>query len=148
MQVAEFYSPLSFLRVLLKVNRKKPHRVIQLGKPDFKDYMNASKLLSFNLIPYTKVYQLKFTNDDLYCIQYKTCHDDSPFQSINVRGKHATRRNLGKPIETIASNVSIVQARRQLNEKVLPPKKMKALQSMLKHMPIIDRQWYQSIGVN
>ena len=34
-----------------------------MGQSDFKDYTNASKLLQFSLIPYTKVYQLhKFTN--------------------------------------------------------------------------------------
>ena len=59
MHVAEFYSPISFLRVLIEVNRKKPYRVIQMGQSDFKDYMNASKLLQFSLIPYTKVYQWK-----------------------------------------------------------------------------------------
>ena len=55
MQVAEFYSPWSFLRLLLRVNRQKPYRVIQLSKPDFKDYMNAVKLLSFNLVPGVKM---------------------------------------------------------------------------------------------
>ena len=37
-----------------------------MANEDFKDYMNASKLLQFNLIPFMKVLQLKFSNDDLH----------------------------------------------------------------------------------
>ena len=47
MQVAEFYSPISFLHLLLKVNRLAPYRVIQMVENNFKDYMNSSKLLQF-----------------------------------------------------------------------------------------------------
>ena len=147
MQVAEFYSPISFLRVLMKVSRHKPYCVIQLAKEDFKDYMNASKLLSFNLVPYTKVYQLKFSGTDLHQLQYKTEHGQSSFVKVNVGRKNATRLKKGKPIETIASEIKIVQARKQSNEKVLPPKKKKAIQTMLKQMPLLDRQWYASIGI-
>ena len=35
-KVAEFYSPVSFLRLLLNVNRNIPYQVIQLNKVDFK----------------------------------------------------------------------------------------------------------------
>ena len=80
MRVAEFYSSISFLRVLIKVNREKPYRVIQMGQSDFKDYINASKLLQFSVIPYTKVYQVKFTNDDQHCVQYKLSHGNDLFE--------------------------------------------------------------------
>ena len=36
--VTEFYPPLSFLRILLKVNRNRPYRVIQMKSEDFKDF--------------------------------------------------------------------------------------------------------------
>ena len=45
-----------------------------MSKSDFKDYMNASNLLQFNLIPYFKVFQLNFTNDDLHRVDYKLSH--------------------------------------------------------------------------
>ena len=45
MQVSKFYSPISFLRMLLKVNRKKPYQVIQMNKNDFKDFHSSSKML-------------------------------------------------------------------------------------------------------
>ena len=70
MQVAEFYSPISFLRLLLKVNRQAPYRVIQMVENNFKDYMNSSKLLQFNLVPYQKVFQLTFSQN-LHCVEFK-----------------------------------------------------------------------------
>ena len=42
MQIAEFYSPISFIKV--NVNRKKLLTVLQLLKIDFKDFMSCSKL--------------------------------------------------------------------------------------------------------
>ncbi len=65
MQVTEFYSTLSFLRILLKVNRNRPYRVIQLKNEDFKDFQNSSNMLQFSNVPFTKVFQLQFRKDDL-----------------------------------------------------------------------------------
>lgn len=84
MRVAEFYSPISFLRVLLKVNRNQPYRVIQMPKKDFMDFMNASKLLKYNMVPYSKVFQLSFTKADLHCISYKLSHGEQAFQAANI----------------------------------------------------------------
>ena len=69
MQVSEFYSPISFLRMLLKVNRKKPYRVIQMNKNDFKDFHSSSKMLQFCKVPYTKVFQIRFCKEDLHTIE-------------------------------------------------------------------------------
>ena len=62
-RVAEFYSPVSFLRLLLKVNRNNPFRVIQMSKDDFKYYQNSSKMLKFCNVPYTQVFQLRFSKN-------------------------------------------------------------------------------------
>ena len=58
MQVSEFYSSISFLRILLKVNRNQPYCVIQMKKEDYMDYQNSEKMLRFNLILYSKIEQL------------------------------------------------------------------------------------------
>ena len=44
MNVAEFYLPLSFIRLLLNVNRVKPYRIIQMTENHFKDYANSAKV--------------------------------------------------------------------------------------------------------
>ena len=47
MRVTEFYSPLSFLGILLKANRNRPYRVIQMKSEDFKGFQNSLKILQF-----------------------------------------------------------------------------------------------------
>ena len=69
MRVTEFYSPLSFPRILLKVNRNRPYRVIQMKSENFKDFQNSSKMLQFSNVPYAKVFQLKFRKDDLHTVE-------------------------------------------------------------------------------
>ena len=71
MKCAEFYSPLGFLRLLLKVDRIHPYKVIQMSQKDFKDYANCAKMLKYNTIPFTKVFQLKFVRSDLFIVQFK-----------------------------------------------------------------------------
>ena len=84
MRVAEFYSPVPFLRLLLKVNRNNPFRVIQMSKDDFKDYQNSSKMLTFCNVPYTQVFQLRFLKSELYTIEYKLSHGDAEFQRTSI----------------------------------------------------------------
>ena len=62
MQFSEFYLPIPFLTVLLKVNQKKPYRVIQMNKNDFKDFQSSSKMLQSCKVSYTKVFQIKSEN--------------------------------------------------------------------------------------
>ena len=71
MRVNEFYSPLSFLRILLKVNKNRPYRVIQMKSEGFKDFQNSSNMLQFSHVPYTKVFPLKFCKDDPHFVEYK-----------------------------------------------------------------------------
>ena len=56
MRVTEFYSPLSFLRILLKVNRNCPYCFIQMESEDFKDFQNSTKMLQLSNVSYTKVF--------------------------------------------------------------------------------------------
>ena len=48
---ADFYSPLSLIRLMKSINRQHPIRVLQMGKNDFYDFITASKSLNFRLIP-------------------------------------------------------------------------------------------------
>ena len=119
-----------------------------MDKSDFRDYMNASRHLAFNLVPYAKVYQLRFINADLHRIEYKLSHDELEFAQVNIGRRNQTRlTGKGKPVEQVKQEIKIVEAQRQLDDKVIAPKKVKALSSMLKHMSLIDRNWYRSVGV-
>ena len=97
MRVAEFYSPVLFLRLLLNVNRNTPYRVIQLNKVDFKDYQSSSKMQMFSRVPYTKVCQLKFDKENLHIIEYKQSHSDENLTTVNIghekkKSTHAVRK--------------------------------------------------------
>ena len=122
MRVAEFYSPISFLRVLLKVNRTRPFVVIQMKKNDFRDFNSSSKMLHFSEVPYKKVFQLKFAKSNLYMIEYKTSHGESEYKSAFIGQKKSTRRgnkNGKYPIEVIKHtplSTKILSSRKQKNE--------------------------------
>ena len=47
-RVTEFYSPLSFLRILLKVNTNRFYRVLQMKSENFKEFQNSLKMLQFS----------------------------------------------------------------------------------------------------
>lgn len=58
---SEYYSPLSLLRLLLKVNLKKPYKIMQLTDQDFKDYKTSAAMYNYKLISFSQVVALKFT---------------------------------------------------------------------------------------
>ena len=152
MRVAEFFSPISFLRVLLRVNRTRPFVVIQMQKNYFKDFNSSSKMLHFSEVPYTKVFQLKFSKVDLHKIEYKTSHAQADYLSAFIGKKKGTRRSKnGKhPIEVMeqtSAETKILFSRKQKSEKQLSKEKMDDLRSMLSLMPSLDREYYRSIGV-
>ena len=86
--VTKFYLPLSFLKILLKVNRNHPYRVIQMKSEGFKDFLNSSKMLQFSNVPDTKVFQLKFCKDDLYTVEYKLSHSNTNFHQVSIATKY------------------------------------------------------------
>ena len=95
MQVAEFYSPISFLRILLKVNRNQPYHIIQMRNEDFMDYQNSAKIFRFNLIPYSKVAQFRFPKANLHQVGFKHSRGDREFQFVNI-GKRSIRETSKK----------------------------------------------------
>ena len=143
MQVTKFYSPLSFLRILLKVNRNRPCRVIQMKNEDFKDFQNSSKMLQFSNVPFTKVFQLQFRKDDLHTVGYKLSHSNTNFNHVSI-GKKArqSRRssdNIIHPVQVIESpqesEVKILTSRKQRSDRKLSQAKMNDIKSMLHLMP-------------
>lgn len=142
MKVREFFSPLSFLRLLLQADRKSPFTVIQMRERHFKDYKNCSKMLRYSEIPYTKVRQLKFEKKDPFSVKYKLSHADKEFTSVNIgtKAKTTTTRYKGKqPI------INILAPRIQKPD-VNPNKdKINDLVSMLPYMPLVDQEYYKSV---
>ena len=116
MKVVEFYSPVSFLRLLLNGNRNIPYRVIQLNKVDFKDYQSSSKMRMFSRAPYTKVCQLKFDKENLHIIEYKQSHSDENFKRLILVMK---RRNLYVPLRNKESTSLLLSQTRKTRSRYL-----------------------------
>ena len=127
MRVSEFFSPVSFLRVLIKTHRGKPYRVMQMMPNDFKDYHICAKTFQYNKVPYTKVKALKFTKNTSVVL-YKT-YLEKNFQDATIARK--TRKSGDVPCyDPVAPKVKLAK------KGTLSAEKKSDLISMLKFMPL------------
>ena len=127
-----------------------------MGNNDFRDFMNSSKMLHFSRIPYSKVNQLKFGTSNLHHSGYKLSHNHDSFVIENVEIVTPRRKNyanfrkssiLCMEDENALNKVIIIESRKQKNDKVLPSAKKRDLVSMLKYMPLLDRDSYKLMGL-
>lgn len=136
---SEYFSPVSLLRFLLKVNTKKPYTIIQMQEKDFLDFNFHSSKLKYSLVPFAKVVSLQFTNS-FFEIKYKTSFSEYEFTSINLRQrsvrKHVTADSDGNIPNCIKKNDV---------KSSLGKNKVEALKSMFKWMPETDKQFYEQI---
>ena len=144
MKVAEFYSPVSFTRLLLGSNRKNPFKVIQMQKRHFKDFMSCAKILHYNRVPFSSVTSLQFEKSKPDIVRYKTLHQVMEYSESNITN---TRNSRNKEIQILPSKhiMKFVIPRVQRNEKKLDPKKENDLRGMMKFMPLQDKQYYETI---
>ena len=103
MKCAEFYSPLGFLRLLLKVDTVEG---IQMSPKDFKDYANCAKMLKYNIVPFSKVFQLQFVRNEMDTVQFKLSHRDTKFSTALIGNDRNMRHSMqrsgkAKPTESI-----------------------------------------------
>lgn len=52
---SEYFSPVSLLRLLLRVNKRKPYIITQMQPKDFLDFHSYSLQLNYKEVPYSKV---------------------------------------------------------------------------------------------
>ena len=92
---------------------------------------------------------------DLHTIEYKLSHSDREFIKAKIgkqRKKPARGAKDELPIQIIedsrvAQQINILTSRKQKCELTNSDKK-NDLRTMLKFMPIIDRQYYESLGIS
>ena len=68
----DLFSPLHLLRKLLKVRKMRPFNVLQMTKSKFFDFQKPAKLYKYSLVPYSKVKQLEFRQDNAKRVWFKT----------------------------------------------------------------------------
>lgn len=135
----EVFSPVSLLRVLKTVRRKKPFIIIQMERRNFMDFQKSSATLKFSDIPYSKAKCLNYTRDLPFRVEYKLSFSETQFADGVIR----------KPF-TRGCNVDITMPVVKPSTKVpsLSKEKQKDIASMLQYMSDVDRQYYLAIGIS
>lgn len=132
----EYYSPLSLLRILLKVNSKRPYKIMQLNENDFKDYKICASLYNYKSVPFSQVAALKFSKS-AFEVEYKITHAHENWEKVSIRDYRPTRSDA-------ASNNINMQPRLSVN-KTVPQAKIDAIKSMYKWMPEVDQAYFKTI---
>ena len=68
----DLFSPLDHVRKLLKVRNMRPFNVLHMTQSKFFDFQKAAKLYKYSLVPYSKVKQLEFRQDNAKRVWFKT----------------------------------------------------------------------------
>ena len=135
LKVAEVYSPVSLMRVLVDV-QPKHSKWIQLKPENFKDYQTASRPLCFHSIPFTSVKSLRFSAHRPFHVQYKTSFGENNYELVDTR----PNRTRGSP--TVQNKLPMVK---RLRKKPAISKEKKAdILSMIKYMPPQDVEFYRN----
>lgn len=115
--------------------------------------MNSARLLRFQTVLCSKVHQLHFSRNDIYNIQFKISHDEKEFIAANVWPSLSSQKKLNPSTIPVKVNErdykkpKIILLRKQKNTNQFNEKKKIDSISMLKYIPLIDKQHYKTVGV-
>ena len=95
-----------------------------------------------------------FPKDDLHTVEYKLSHSNTDFYQVSI-GKKSRQRGRSshniRPVQVMESmpgtDIKILISRKQKCHKKLSQAKINVLKSMLHLIPLIDRQYYNLIGI-
>jgi hypothetical protein len=144
---SEIYSPLSLLRLMRSISTARaPLKIIQLKKTDFFNYKAVSGCFKFNEVPYSKVKQLSYRANEPMYVRYRTSFD-SPQVSVRInRLKPARKSKISPSALTPSPTGRLFPTVGLLSTPViLPPEKVKDLQSMYRYMPQVDVDYYKAV---
>ncbi|CAH0545868.1 unnamed protein product, partial [Brassicogethes aeneus] len=79
MKVTDIWSPLSLIRILLKIDRKKAFHIINMKLADFKNFQHVASFYQ-----YDKVSQLRFLQGEPYHVAFKKDNHQAPFVTSNL----------------------------------------------------------------
>ncbi|XP_072383854.1 uncharacterized protein, partial [Diabrotica undecimpunctata] len=137
----EYYSPISHLRYLLKVNRQNPYTIIQMKQEHFIDFQSFSSQLNYNAVPFSKVVALEFSKS-FFELKYKDTFD--PTKELKTVNLHQRKLRKGH-VKTETEPLIPLQLKKCDKAVVLPPNKIDALKSMFKYIPEVDKEYYECI---
>ena len=134
LRISEICGPVSLIRVLRNI-RPKYSKVIQLQKTHFYNFQNVSKAMKFCGVPYSKVKELLYVSEKPFHVQFKTSFADKEFTEVSIRGQ--TTRN-----KDPCPNVLLPMPKNITKSLALSKEKKEDFRSMLKFMPLQDREFF------
>ncbi|KAL1516254.1 hypothetical protein ABEB36_000173 [Hypothenemus hampei] len=133
LRVSDVWSPLGLVRLLLRIDNKKPFHVIQINKK-FLDYHNSSKKLNYKKVTYTKIRKLKFIKREPFSVFFSTDYSDNNFLCSNILSKlNSEGQNFFDTVNEIETGVSI------------PEEKIKHIEFAYKWMTNDDKEYMKAL---
>lgn len=142
---SEYFSPVSLLRLLMRIQSRKPYKIMQMASNDFIDFQSYSMKMNYKEVPFSKIACLQFSNC-LFEIKYKTSFLDSDFVSCNLRPRRNIRTQCHVSADSSEAEViPMILKKSDATAITLPQNKIEALYSMFKWMPEVDLEYYRTI---
>ena len=134
---SEIYSPIGLIRLLKRVNRSNPMRLLQMKLDDFKDFAAIAQMGDYKLVPFTKVKSLLYEQNQPKLVKYKTSFT-SDWVEVNVIERR-TRAGLCEP-QFEVRDPGLAKPSGGLSEA-----KKADIKAMLKFMPLNDKDFMSSL---
>jgi len=126
----------SLIRALKRDNRKHPLKIIQIRKGDFWNFQAASKQLNYTVVPYTKVKEITYKKSEETTLVYKNSFDEyCKEERVQIRYPKLTR-------STKNTSIILPTHHRPNATHTVTAKKERDIRAMLKHMLVVDKQFY------
>lgn len=136
---SEIYSPVGLLRVLKKVHRSKPLKIIQMKPEHFKDFSSVAKQGKYDRVPFTKAKSLLFKQDEPKILSYKTAFSQD-WIAKNVLERKTTRHLVQNNLHFEVADPAIAKPTEGLSQA-----KKADISSMLKFMPPQDKAFMTNL---
>ena len=141
--VSEFYSPISFMRLLKSVHRQQPYKILLLSTTDFLNYQVVTKRLAYTKVPFSKVIDVQYNKEFPFIVRYKFSHTNSVYISISVLSV-----NCGTRSHSQAERLQIypvVAFDYSAGKTKLSEAKHKDIKCMLRYISALDVEFYATI---
>ncbi|KAK4875572.1 hypothetical protein RN001_011994 [Aquatica leii] len=147
MKVTDIWSPLSFMRLLLKVERRKSFCVINMKAAYFKNYKKTASVFKYDKILYTKICQLRFIQGEKFKLQYKIIDHSTEFITVYVNPPKLTRTGKQSIVNKDNSSIAnfVIAPAENIKTKSVTANKIKHIEFAYKWMPLEDQQYMRCL---
>ena len=138
----DLFSPLDLVTKLLKVKRIHPFNVLQMTQSKFFDFQKPAKLYKYSLVPYSKVKQLEFRQDNAKRVCFKTSlSGDLQMATISQECTSVKKCPNTSAVRVVERLVLPKLCGKKID---LPEAKIKDVKYLLKFIPNQDKEYFET----